>query len=555
MAVVAIVGVDGCGKTTQAKMLVDSLRKGGYDAVCVEPVFLLLRFLAKSQYENLLSLLSPRRERTSTAAREQGEFLPMTRILMGILGYLYALITYLLISSQSSGRRIVVCDRFFFQFFFDLYGESADSIVEAFPKPDITFVMNGDLDCLYERMRSPSDIATGREYYLQVKSLLERISRRHGFIHIDAEEDRDVVGRRLLSHITNELGDDSMDNLQPTKVVLTVVDSGNETDRFLRSLERSHKHLLEEAVSLAERNGLDEVFLRRMSSAGLNLGQQDKRKLEENRQKKLTIQRTIVLLNEVSESQGIRHVIIKMPYCIPHIPRDVDVFVPYEDRDLMIESLIESGMKVEYSSSAETTLRKEGYAKVDIYSRICYFEFDFLDDSFFSRSRMDHLLFDTPCPVLDETASFILQLLHCLFGHRSLTLLDFLDLKLLEDSIEDVERCRQVVREYGWEPLFNLAVDWMKNLRVSVYESGDDVPFPHLVSQDFVLHCISTIEGLSLSVSQRAFLRFSLLLDEWSLRLQGTELYDALRATPRVRRAVNDMAHSVRMLRGDSKGP
>ncbi len=203
MAIVAIFGVDGCGKTTQAMMLVDSLKKNGHDAVYVKPVFLLLAFLANHEHEVFLSVASPRTARTSVVAKGEQDRVSPRGALAGILGYLYALATYFFIACRLSRGRIVVCDRYFFQFFFDLYGKSAHKVVDVFPKPDIAFFLDAEIDSLYSRMSDPSDSSTSRVYFVDVHRMLEGICKKYGFARINAGQSAERIGEALLKKVVD----------------------------------------------------------------------------------------------------------------------------------------------------------------------------------------------------------------------------------------------------------------------------------------------------------------------------------------------------------------
>ncbi len=206
MPIVAVVGIDGCGKTTQAKMLVSSLRSMGYDAEYVRSEFLLLELLNGFGEEKVMSRLSPRKARNRNTAQENGRSSNARRAVIGLLGYLYALTTYLVIAFQSSRKKIVVCDRYFLQFFYNLFGRRADLAIDLFPKADITFFLEGSLEILYSRMRDPSDKSTSTSYYTDVEEMFEEVSKKYGFIRVDASVNADLIGKELLQKVVDACG-------------------------------------------------------------------------------------------------------------------------------------------------------------------------------------------------------------------------------------------------------------------------------------------------------------------------------------------------------------
>ena len=114
MVIVAIEGVDGCGKTTQAKMLVDRLKKNGHETMYVRPIYIILNLIrVKGRNTNSIS---PRKARVLGVSRKSPHSI-IQRTLIGLLGYLYALTTYIFMKFYLGGNRIVVCDRYFYQFF------------------------------------------------------------------------------------------------------------------------------------------------------------------------------------------------------------------------------------------------------------------------------------------------------------------------------------------------------------------------------------------------------------------------------------------------------
>ena len=202
----AIEGIDGCGKTTQAKMLVERLMEGGYKAMYVQPIFILLNILIQSK-NNDVAPISPRKTRTSQMSnydkREKRYF--SKKLFMGLLGYPYALATYIFIKVHLSRTKVVVCDRYFYQFFFDLFGDWSDKIIKIFPRPDIAFFLDGDLDIFYLRMDNSFDASVGRDYYKKVLNLYRKVSKKYGFIQIDASLNKEAINDIMFRHLTKKM--------------------------------------------------------------------------------------------------------------------------------------------------------------------------------------------------------------------------------------------------------------------------------------------------------------------------------------------------------------
>jgi thymidylate kinase len=199
---VAIEGIDGCGKTTQAKMLIDRLENEGYKAMCVQPVFILLNMLTRSKGNNIAPI-SPRKTRTSEMSNsdKHEKRFRTKKLFMSLLGYPYALVTYIFIKFYLSRNKIVVCDRYFYQFFFDLFSNWSENIIKIFPRLDITFFLDGNLDTFYSRMDNSFDASVDRDYYMDVLNLYRKISQKYGFVKIDASLNKEAINDVIFMHL------------------------------------------------------------------------------------------------------------------------------------------------------------------------------------------------------------------------------------------------------------------------------------------------------------------------------------------------------------------
>lgn len=200
--IVAIIGPDGCGKTTQAKMLVDRLKKNGYDPLYVHIYDVFLNFIAPFKRVGL-NRIGPRNFRESQLNTQRK--LSMRKALAGVLGCLYALATYIYIRTVLSRSRIVVCDRYFYQFFFDLFGNSGEKMIRIFPKPDIAFLLDGDSDVFYSRMTDPLDKSISKDYYVGLIGLYNKLSKDLHFTKIDATLEAEVVNNLIVNNLMNHL--------------------------------------------------------------------------------------------------------------------------------------------------------------------------------------------------------------------------------------------------------------------------------------------------------------------------------------------------------------
>ena len=165
---VAIVGPDGSGKTTQAELLVERLRATGYDVQYVHALYYLSDGVPYAA--RLRERIGPR----STRTRGSGTYGPLylvRRALFGAFGFWFALLTIGLVSVRSrDADRVVVFDRYYHQFFYDVYGPSSIPLTRLLPQPWRTIYLDADLTTVQTRMGAV-DRAVDANYYTAVIDL------------------------------------------------------------------------------------------------------------------------------------------------------------------------------------------------------------------------------------------------------------------------------------------------------------------------------------------------------------------------------------------------
>jgi len=340
-----------------------------------------------------------------------------------------------------------------------------------------------------------------------------------------------------------------MNKLDPMKVVLSVVDPEYPNQVNLEEI-MGKKDLLKFAIKLAERNGLYYYFINKLREQNVDILLEEKHWNEKERRLS-DLKETIALLNEVSKEQGINYILIKDCNTVPHIPRDVDIFIRAEEKEDMIKALDKYGMRCEHSGSIETTLLGEAYLPIDLYTKIVYFGNEFLDEGFLFNSIEEKEMFGIRYPGLNNEAEFMLTLLHSLFGHRCLTLLDFLHLKQIKNSKLDIKLCKNYARTAKWENVFLLALEEFNLIHKEIYMGNRKITFPYLFNIKFVMKCVQQINRISLSQSDKFRIYFSLFLDGAKLKLEGSMFYNMVRGCTPLRKALLSVGYRSRSMRGD----
>ena len=345
-----------------------------------------------------------------------------------------------------------------------------------------------------------------------------------------------------------------MTKLYPMKVVLSVIDPEYPNDVRTEALV-NNETVLKQAIKLADRNGLYYYFVQRLRELNFDLASSslDIERWNSELRNLSALKKTLAFLNEMQKRYGIDYILIKACTMIPHVPRDIDIFVQVEDSAKIYELFEREGMKIAYSNPVETAFDKEGYMKLDIYSKIQYVGMNFIDSEFLWDSKVGDEMFGINYTSLNSDANFLLLLVHSLFGHRSMTLLDFLHMKTLMRFI-DKRACREYAYENGWGMVLDMGLERLEDLYETIYKDGGNISFPYLFNRKFMLDCVGSIKGLEMKRREKVFFNISLGLDRFVYELRKSPFYDYLMAFDMGRRVFNSVGYFVRNRRGDRHG-
>lgn len=152
-----------------------------------------------------LSFLSPRKKAVSNLENSSKTSIKSNIVM--IFGYFYALLSYFLIKFKSRNK-IIICDRYFYQFFFDLHRKKSKYIIKIFPKPDVVMYIDTDLDTLLSRMVDEYDRNVDKAYYKNVLNFYkEEVINRSGIILIDGHKTKTEISNFIFSQIVIFLND------------------------------------------------------------------------------------------------------------------------------------------------------------------------------------------------------------------------------------------------------------------------------------------------------------------------------------------------------------
>jgi len=206
------IGIDGSGKTAHALALCRELSRKGIRYVYVRPRDALFRFipLVLRGWIDRHPHISPRNITISrkTQSYKHSQSVGILKIPVTIFFLIYAFIAYFLSIRSLRSEFVVVCDRYFFDWFYNLWGNASMALIRILPKPDIAFLLDVPTTIAFSRMHYVMDKEISPEYYGSLRDWYLTLARQQSFFIINSSGDFEKTMGIILNHLINILRSD-----------------------------------------------------------------------------------------------------------------------------------------------------------------------------------------------------------------------------------------------------------------------------------------------------------------------------------------------------------
>jgi len=297
---------------------------------------------------------------------------------------------------------------------------------------------------------------------------------------------------------------------------------------------------IDDVLGLAAPNGLEYAVVRDYEP--------NESRLSELNARRERLSETISTIDRIAERAEIEYALIKDCNTVRHLPRDIDLLVRESEKEQLITALTDTGYELDQEGEIETAVISEDDIPVDIYTRIQYFGVEFIDVEFLLDNTRRRTVYDTEYFGLANEGEHLLHLVHSFFGHRRITLLDFIHLLRIErDGVNDTD-CLKHAAKMGWESTYLYFRSELSALERRIKDE-QSVTFPYLFDLSTMIGSVNRLDadvsGYELPVL------FSLWLDGIKLQIEDTPVEDAIKRIDPLRKVLLQIAYISRRMRGD----
>jgi len=197
---ICFIGLDGSGKTTHALALNQILANMEIKSIHISPRSSLIRLLLPKKIRLLMKKIYVRPRKLALGNSRifrKGLFIHFLSIPI----FIYSLLTYYVIIKPLMRKYVVVCDRYFYDLFLNIFGKRALLLVELLPKPNITILLDLPVGQAYSRMHDIKDKYIPQHFYIQLRRWYFSLAKQYDFLIIDSTPDFETVQNDIIAHI------------------------------------------------------------------------------------------------------------------------------------------------------------------------------------------------------------------------------------------------------------------------------------------------------------------------------------------------------------------
>ena len=285
---------------------------------------------------------------------------------------------------------------------------------------------------------------------------------------------------------------------------------------------------------LARQNGILYIFLTCLNEKGI-LPEVMSGYLEKEEKRRKGFIKTIELLQTLSLDLKIENLLIKIPGSIPHIPRDVDIFIHRKDESRFYHVL-----------NAKSD-NKANFLPIDTYTSIKYFGPIHISSDMMWRAASNKKIFNAYFRGINDELNLLLTLVHAVFGHRRFTMLDFMHVKSLLSKV-DMEVCREYARADGWGEILDPMLQLIDDIEDSIF-ALKGVAFPVLIDRKFIFMLFNELDQKEFFFENLIYYKFMLMRDKFLRFMERTALFEYLLGRFVIRKCLNQcLCYSTRLI-------
>jgi hypothetical protein len=258
----------------------------------------------------------------------------------------------------------------------------------------------------------------------------------------------------------------------------------------------SKKQVLCDALKIARDDGLSYYFCKRLLEEGVKPTYEILKELDEQKRNVLKFRETLSFLSQFLKNERLDFRFIKLYRSVPYIPRDIDVLIKDYQFDDVLSAFNKIGADIKVYENEDISCKIGDLVKVDLYKGFYYFSSCFIDTEFlWKKPRIVHIQ-DICCQIPNSEADFLSTLIHALFGHGYLSLLDFLYAKsLLKESL-DLNAIENHVKDHGWFYAYKMLTNVIQDIQRTLCldsKATKHVNFPYRFPLNFIFKAFQSL--------------------------------------------------------------